>query len=337
MIEPFLSANVNQPYMPWLHHPFMQLQQHQGHALLLHGPQGAGQFELAALLAQKWLCEGKTTSSLACGQCPSCHYLKSRTHPDLQLLAPQHMRIALQWNEDESSVAAGAKPSKVIKVADARSAIAWSHQTATRGHGKVLIIYPADSLNAESANTLLKTLEEPADGLRIIMCADDPQALMPTLRSRCQLWAMHLPNYQDALEWLGQQGLPNIEIPVLLKAFGGSPMAVLAAHQAGLSAKDWQQLPAMLKHAKPEDIAKYSRWSIPIFIQALQRLCVDLMALHYGGSVRYFDEATLNLGFSIEQLSHWWKELQRAARHQDHPLSAGLLMESLVLSVHKRI
>ncbi len=322
--------------LPWLLQPFTELQRHQGHSLLLHGPQGAGQFELAALLAQKWLCESiDGPSMLPCGVCPSCHYLVSRTHPDLQLLAPQSMRIALQWNEDESSLAAGTKPSKVIRVADARSAIHWSHQTPSRGRAKVLIIYPAASLNTESANSLLKTLEEPAPSLRIILCADDPQALMPTLRSRCQLWSMHLPPAPDSLKWLQDQGLPATEASALLKAFGGSPLAAWAAHQAGISAKEWYHLPTCVQQGRPEDIAKYSRWPVPLFIQALQCLCIDLLALRHGGMARYFDESNLQFEHSTEQLNRWWLELQRAARYQEHPFNPGLLMESLTLSISR--
>ena len=100
--------------LPWLAGPLAEaLRTQKGHALLVHGPQGIGQFELALSLAQSWLCED-LTGGHACGRCASCHLVQARSHPDLLVLLPEALAEALGWtNEDTASdKASKAKPSK---------------------------------------------------------------------------------------------------------------------------------------------------------------------------------------------------------------------------------
>src|SRR4030095_2382162 len=75
---------------PWLRQPLRDLLAQRGHAWLLEGPSGLGQYELALALAPAWLCEApQAKTDGACGRCPSCHAIAVRTHADLCVLMPE--------------------------------------------------------------------------------------------------------------------------------------------------------------------------------------------------------------------------------------------------------
>ncbi|HEY9022955.1 MAG TPA: DNA polymerase III subunit delta', partial [Burkholderiaceae bacterium] len=179
--------------LPWLAEPLQRaLREQRSHALLVHGPSGVGQFELALGLAQGWLCEAAEDGApRPCGRCAACHLVRARSHPDLLVLVPEALRAALGWEpdgdaDDGSDKASKAKPSKDIKVEAVRAAVAFAQTTSARGRGKVVVLHPAERMNGISANTLLKTLEEPPGAARFVLSSAAPDALLPTIRSRCQ-------------------------------------------------------------------------------------------------------------------------------------------------------
>jgi DNA polymerase-3 subunit delta' len=80
--------------LPWLAEPLQALRDgNRGHALILHGGAGSGQLELALRLAQAWLCE---QGPGPCDACPSCHLAIARSHPDLRVVMPEAVQVALQ-------------------------------------------------------------------------------------------------------------------------------------------------------------------------------------------------------------------------------------------------
>ncbi|WP_046114427.1 hypothetical protein [Aquincola tertiaricarbonis] len=318
--------------LPWLRPVLDQaLQQVRGHATLVHGPGGVGQFELAIVLAQSWLCEAAGPAPRPCGRCAACHLMQARMHPDFLLLIPDALREPLGWQmEGEGGAKDGegkkAKPSREIKVEAVRGAIDWSQQTSSRGRGKVLVIHPAQAMNLIAANALLKTLEEPPGALRLLLCAHDPDSLLPTLRSRCQRLLLPSPDRTVALDWLAGQGVQ--EPQVLYTAAGGQPVEALAMLRAGIDAAGWRRLPQALRHG---DASAFAGWPLPRAIDALQKLAHDLTVAAVGGAPRYFDAGALPAGATLAGLSDWQRELRRAARHDEHPWNASLLVEALVL------
>ena len=142
------------------------------HALLLHGTLGTGKMHFAKLMAQALLCE-----QTGCQQCRSCHLFASEHHPDCFLLEPE-------------------EPGKAIKIDAVREALAWLALSPSQGRAKVLILNPVELLNNASANALLKSLEEPTPNTTLILLAEQPALVLATLRSRCQLWHMPLPDLQ---------------------------------------------------------------------------------------------------------------------------------------------
>jgi DNA polymerase-3 subunit delta' len=323
--------------MPWLAEPLREAQMRQGHALLVHGPEGVGQFELSLALAQAWLCESPSTGK-PCGTCPSCHLTLSHTHPDLLVLLPEALRDALGWSMGDDGEGAAAekagkaKPSKEIKVEAVRTAVAFAQTTSARGRGKVVVVHPAERMNGIAANALLKTLEEPPGNARFILSCSAPQALLPTIRSRCQALPLHPPATEQACEWLASRKLAQPE--VLLAATGGQPQEALEWAGQGIDAALWTGLPRQLARG---EVGLLGSWPLPRLVDMLQKLCHDAMRHAAGAAPRYFPPGSLPDGLSASALSHWSRELQRVARHAEHPWSAALLVESLVMQARKAL
>jgi DNA polymerase-3 subunit delta' len=316
--------------LPWLAAPLRQgLDRLQAHALLVHGPRGVGQFELSLTLAQAWLCEA-AQNSRPCGVCASCRMVQAHTHPDLLVLLPEALRDVLGWGSPEgeeggSEKAGKAKPSKEIKVDAVRAAVAFAQTTSARGRGKVVLVHPAERLNGISANTLLKTLEEPPGDARFVLSCAEPDALLPTVRSRCQALPLGLPPADQAAAWLAGQGVARSE--VLLAAAGGQPLDALDWQRDGIDAAAWERLPACVERG---DAAALAAWPLSRLVDALQKLCHDAMCVAVGAPPRYFEPARMAPGATLPALLAWSRELQRLSRHVEHPWSAGLAVESLV-------
>ncbi|HSW09148.1 DNA polymerase III subunit delta' [Aquabacterium sp.] len=316
--------------LPWLG-PAMQHAQalERSHALLLQGPAGAGHLEFAGLLAQAWLCEAPGRAgrgAMPCGRCASCHLVRTRSHPDLLLVLPDAWRARLGWlGDDEAGAKPDAKPSRDIRVEQVRQAIDWSHQTSGRGRGKLMLLHPADALNGPSANALLKTLEEPAAGLRLLLSSTDPERLLPTLRSRCQRLKLDLPDDAAATAWLQARGLD--EPAPLLALASGSPLEALAWGEEGITPGWLAELP---QRVAAGDASAFSGRPLPRAIDLLLKLAHDLMAQAAGGAPRFYIASRWPPPADMAGLVAWQRALLRAARHDEHPWNAALLVESLV-------
>jgi DNA polymerase-3 subunit delta' len=325
-------VNDEQQALPWLAGPLRQaLATARSHALLVQGPAGVGQFDLALLLAQAWLCEAPLDGGAACGDCASCRLFHSRTHPDFQLLLPEALREPLGWSAPDGEGAAEpkagktAKPSREIKIDAVRATLAFAQASSARGRAKVVVVYPAEALNTVAANALLKTLEEPAGQLRFVLASAAPEALLPTIRSRCQPLPLGLPATAEALQWLAGQGVETPE--VLLAATGGRPQQARDWFESGLRAGAWQQLPQRLLRG---DATALADWTQARAIDALQRLSHDLLRRAHGAAPSYFAAESLPTPRLAAPLHRWDAALRQAARHAEHPLNQGLLIESLV-------
>lgn len=324
--------------LPWLQAPLAEaLARARSHALLVQGPAGVGQLELAVKLAQSWLCEATAPGEPACNHCASCKLFASGTHPDFQLLLPEAldapMRESLGLPFEEIEVKAGkAKPSREIKVEAVRGLLSFAQATSARGRAKVVVIFPAEALNGVAANALLKTLEEPSGVLRFVLASFDPASLLPTIRSRCQPLPLALPERDAALAWLASKGVEGAE--GLLAATGGRPQQALDWARGGLSDAAWQALP---KRVARGEVQALSELAPPRAIDALQRLCHDLVRRSHGQQGQFFAPASLPTPKRAGPLLAWEAELRRAARHADHPLNASLWIESLVAQAQAAI
>lgn len=316
---------------PWLQRQRASLLAQRGHAWLLHGPAGLGQYELALELARAWLCDSPGEQG-ACGECGSCHAVDVRAHADLCVLLPEAQMLALGWPLDERARAEiddkKRKPSREIRVEAMRGAVEFGQRTSARGRGKAVLVFPAERMNAISANALLKTLEEPPGDVRFVLATGAAHLLLPTIRSRCMGHPMAWPAPQEALAWLqAQPGLPAADAPVLLAAAGGRPQEALRMAEAGRSARAWNALPQALARGDMGAVADLTPADL---VDALQKLCHDLLRTGQGAEPRFFGAAELPAPARLDALLRWSRKLQDSARTVEHPLNAGLMLEALV-------
>jgi DNA polymerase-3 subunit delta' len=320
--------------LPWLAAPLAEaLRSQRGHALLVHGAEGAGQFEFAVALARAWLCEtapSERPQGLACGHCESCHLATAgQVHPDLCVLLPDALHMAAAWRQktDEAESAEGRKkPSEWISIKQVRAAIGFSTLTRGRGRLKVVVVHPAERMQQAAASALLKLLEEPQGGQRFVLASADAAALMPTVRSRCHAVLLPTPDPAQAAQWLADAGLADA--PVLLAASGGHPLAALQRQALGLDGALWKRLPALVAAGDAQSLAKLP---VALVVESLQKLCHDAMLAAVGTAPRYFPPGSLPAAADLRRLTDWGRALRRVARHAEHPWNASLLLESLVL------
>jgi len=203
-----------------------QKNKHLGHGLLFHGASGTGKNIFAIEFAHWLLCE-QPLADKACGECKSCKLIEADSQPDFLTLYPE-------------------EPGKAIKVDQVRELIQKVSLTSHRQGYRVIIISPADALNINASNSLLKTLEEPPANTLLIMITDKLSKLMPTIRSRAQLIRFDLPNEAQSLAWLNEHNTEKAGL--LLKLSAGAPLAALSlAEDEGLVLRDklfenWQEL-----------------------------------------------------------------------------------------------
>ena len=138
------------------------------HGLIFSGPEGLGKHTLALMIAKALNCVNSLWGDF-CDECTSCRKVNAGSHPDV-------MTISV---EDEATQ---------IKIAQVRRLLEMLDLQPFEGRNKVFIIDPADLLNAEAANALLKGLEEPPANTYFILITVNVQELLLTVRSRCQVY-----------------------------------------------------------------------------------------------------------------------------------------------------
>ena len=174
-------------------------------ALLIHDERGAGGAALAYLAVQLALCR---TPQAPCGQCRDCRLLAVGQHPDFMRVSPEE--------------------SRQIRVEQIRELCEQLALTAHGGHASVALIDPADAMNANAANALLKTLEEPRTGVSLILVSQLPSRLPATVVSRCQRLRVSTPSRAVSIAWLEQRGGKG-PWEAVLDVLGEAPFEALAA------------------------------------------------------------------------------------------------------------
>ena len=315
---------------PWIAVQARQLAARPGHAWLLQGASGLGQYDLALAMAAAWLCDQPIPDG-ACGACPSCHAFEVRAHTDLCVLMPETIMLELGWPLGEKAQdeidGKKRKPSKEIRVEAMRDAVEFCQRTSGRGRGKAVVVYPAERMNHVTANTLLKTLEEPVGDARFVLASEASHLLLPTIRSRCLCHTMAWPEESGAIAWLVEQGIAQADAPAFLRAAGGRPDDALDMFQGGRDPKTWGLLPKALARGEG---AAFADWTPAQAVGALQKLCHDMLAVRAGAAPRFFRQADLPPAVGYAALAAWAVELARAARTVEHPFNGGLMLEALV-------
>lgn len=320
---------------PWQENDWLRLQElrkRPPHGLLFKGGKGIGKFDLAMSFTRSLLCQRPDEAGFACGQCPSCHWFSQGSHPDFCLLQPE----ALSLDAEESD--SGKKSSKQISVDQVRGLADFSGMSAHQGGRRVVVIHPAEAMNANAANALLKRLEEPPPAMLFILVSHKPQQLLPTILSRCLPFALSAPDAAEAMRWLAQQGVKK---PA--EAYAASGFAPLQAVQLDeqLGSDERDKLLRAIRQPAALDVFTLAevlqKTEQVVVVQWLQQWSFDLSAMKLAGKLRYHpgEEATVRkLVESVAPLNlvRLQSYLQGAKREARHTLNPKLFLESLLFS-----
>lgn len=333
-------------FLPWhleVARPWLRQRERFAHAWLIHGTAGIGKEAFARAAAAALLCESPL-DGLACGQCPACQWVSAGNHPDLRMLRPEAVALA---EGDAAAVDDGAEagapkraPSKEIRIDQIRSLNGWFNTATHRGGWRVAIVYPAQALNVMAANALLKVLEEPPPATVFLLVADAPDRLLPTLVSRCRRLPLAAPDAAQSLQWLSTQGVSDAS--AWLAAAGGAPLlAQRLAAQRDTPCPAWlpQLLEPLARGAQPDigtladmlDKTPAADW-----IDALQRLSVDLCFSAAGQAVRYYPQlaaasAAIGARASAAALAEAGRWITQQRALANHPLNAKLFAHASLL------
>ena len=188
------------------------------HALLITGLPGLGKDALADAIVRQLLCAATTLEAGPCGSCAACAQINAGSHPDYINVRPE---------EDAS----------VIKVDQIRQLSEKLSLSSHQGGYQVAVLNPAETMNLNAANSLLKTLEEPSDNTVLILISARPAQLPATVRSRCQQVRIEVPDSQAALDWLQEQGHGEAAQTYLQLAHGAPLEALKQAQVDSISAR----------------------------------------------------------------------------------------------------
>lgn len=266
--NPQSQAALDGP-LPWQQDAWARLQRRRSegrlpHALLITGIPGIGKRLFAEAFLAALLCEGQGEG--ACGTCRGCRLLAAGSHPD---------RIAVQ-PEDEG---------KAIPVAAVRGLIERLALRPQYGPWQTALIEPAERMNANAANALLKTLEEPNPGTLLILVSARPSQLPATIRSRCQQITLTAPDAEAGRAWLAAQAPDASDPGALLALCGGAPLAALELAAAG---------------GLPDRAERLAEWEGVIAGRAAPEAV----------AARWYEEGA---GLALERLHGWLTDLIRVA------------------------
>lgn len=150
------------------------------HAILIDGDVGTGRHTLANFLSLAAVC---SEDLIPCNECKNCHMALSSNHPDIRFITPE-------------------KDKKSIAVAQIRELKSDAYIKSHQAKNKVFIIDPADSLNPQCQNALLKVLEEPPENTIFILVAESKASLLDTVLSRCVVLSLNVPSFKEASDYL---------------------------------------------------------------------------------------------------------------------------------------
>ena len=300
------------PLLPWQNELWSQLtkrvlmpQQSLPHALLAAGMQGMGKRAFVWRLVAWLLCRERDSHPLgACGACESCQWLRSGTHPSLQVLPMISMPVsadnahakeaATSTAKDKKSAKAVSNAALKIKVDDIRALQPFIYQG---GQGmRICVLDYAEQMTIAAANALLKTLEEPQAQVHLFLISDTPAQLLPTIKSRVQQLALQTIDPAVSVDYVthalgstvNREAVGTAAIEQLIQLANGAPLAAVALAQAPWYSKRalWLTTWQALRSGKRSSVAASDYWqtqlSISEFIQLSELMLVDMRRVCLG-------------------------------------------------------
>lgn len=288
-----------------------------GHALLLSGLRGTGKRSFARTLAAALWCKTPLAQRLPCGRCDDCRQVLSEAHPGF---------TALRVEEDKRDISIDAVRGLCERIG----------MTSHDGRSKVAIIDPADALNRNGVNALLKTIEEPPPRSHLLLISERPLALPATLRSRCQQLRFAIPTRPEALAWLAQSGAaaPDQAQAALDAAHGAPVLALQLLQDKSLELqRGWHAALLDLAAGRSEPLkaaAAVGEEQASAFLRWLYGWLLDLLraGLVEGGDAGL---ATLARTLPRHALDRYIGEVQENLRRLEFSAKAQLVLEAVLI------
>lgn len=317
------------------------------HALLLAGQRGLGKLALAQAFVAGLLCEQPDDTGHACGHCLACRWREQGNHPDFRCLQPAALAEAEAASEATAKPAPEEKTKKAsqqITIDQVRGLDDFLHVGTHRQGVRIVLLHPAEAMNRNTANALLKSLEEPRPDTLFLLVSSEADRLLPTIRSRCQTVEVPLPSPQAATAWLAAQKVSDGGRWLALA--GGAPR--LAAELAGSGQRGLldallgqlqkgRQLDPIAAAALIEKTLKADKsgaLTMKRTVEWLQKWSADLALVAEGLPPRYFqaDGATIGqlaASSSTIKIINFNRLLIKFKAQSEHPLNLRLVLEEL--------
>lgn len=277
---------------------------HLPHALLFTGEDGCGNEHFINTLAQSLLCLAPGADHMPCGHCRSCQVFAAQAHPDFARVGLQEERQAIL----------------IEQIRELNHFLGLSRSYSPL---RVVVIDPAERMNVNAANSLLKSLEEPAANTHILLLTAHPGSLLPTIRSRCQVMRLPLPARTDAVNWLARQTLQHPP-EMLLDAAYGRPLDALMLDASGALnlRQQWFEDLTKLKRGAGNLVDISARWEKHNRIELLDWQLAYIHDLMKQGI------SELSANRLLWQKHEKLLELKKLAIH---PLNSRLFVESMLM------
>lgn len=278
------------------------------HALLFYGPEGLGKTALAWRFTRTLLCEVPGSDGEVCEECRSCRRLDAGAHPDVLYVTPPG---------DSNWIV-------VDQIREVAQFFALRPHTAKR---KVVLLEPADAMNLNAANALLKILEEPPAGGVLLLTTSNVSRLPATIRSRCVPVPLRPPGRADALSWLQKQEIGEAAAATALELAGGAPLRALSFVRSGESDvhADWIRDISAVRAGTKEPLDCAARWRE----HGIGR-CLEWFQRHVAELLKVGDAGRIN-GCSPEDLFRFLDVLSEAKALGPGPLDEALLLEDILI------
>lgn len=294
------------------------------HALVLTGQPGLGKRDFARRFAHVLLCRQPSTEGIPCETCKGCRLFAAGTHPDLGIVEPL-------------------EEGRVITVDQVRTLVEFAIARPHTAARKVVLLIPAERMNINAANALLKILEEPPPDNVFLLVSDDPGRLPPTVRSRCQRIQFKSPAPQEGLAWLAPALEGGVDAKTLLELAAGAPLRALELARSELAGQRVALLTDLeaLAQGQQDPIACAARWAalgVAACLTWMQAMVADMvkLAMLSGEPPLANPDLAPRLhglvqGLDLRQLYGFAEDLGQARALAGPPLDVQLLLEDILI------